>query len=261
MIKEALEYIGKLSKPVKIEIPDSVISGNIGEIQIVRNFLLNTQTGNYVEVNPLKYTPLILSTLTGLSDILKIEEEINGVIKKESSIICIADYDDIVVFSKFYNTKDLSRELFISVKAKKNENEFQFGQYLDIEKFRIAIATFFAKSTDKDILLDSISRVESGNIVISEDDGFSQQVSAKSGIARKATVTLPKYISLAPFRSFPEISPVEEDFLFRIRKGRSDDSVIECSLHRTGSIQWKSEISKQIKKWLSEKLKGWSIVE
>jgi hypothetical protein len=52
-----------------------------------------------------------------------------------------------------------------------------------------------------------------------EDDGVTQRVTAKTGVARIANVGVPRIVSLRPYRTFQDLDQQPEGkFLLRIRK-------------------------------------------
>ena len=68
------------------------------------------------------------------------------------------------------------------------------------------------------------------------DNGFSQTVAARSGVASVAEVELPNPIRLRPYRTFLEINQPESLFVVRARQGKP---LPEFSVHLADAGLWK----------------------
>jgi len=96
---------------------------------------------------------------------------------------------------------------------------FNFGQFADLEQFRINLLTRFEDTEDRDKILEFISKLtEESNKTIT-DDGVSQSVQARLGIASVGPVQVPSPARLAAIRTFVEVHQPEGVFIFRLRKG------------------------------------------
>lgn len=92
---------------------------------------------------------------------------------------------------------------------------FTFDTWYPLESFRVGIQAHFASTPDRDYLLGIASKVTDGEIVVSEDDGVSQQVEMKAGLALKGSEKLRARVMLAPFRTFAEVDQPQSEFIFR----------------------------------------------
>lgn len=113
---------------------------------------------------------------------------------------------------------------------------FKFDQYQGLENFRIGIQAHFAPTPDRDYLLSIASKVTDGEVATSEDDGVSQQVTVQAGLSLKATETLRSRVTLAPFRTFPEVDQPQSEFIFRARKSQTG---AELALFEADGGKWK----------------------
>ena len=80
----------------------------------------------------------------------------------------------------------------------------------------IELRSAFIPNEGVDYLLDLLSRVSKEEGVTSEDNGVSQTVTAKQGIALKRLEQLKTRVSLSPFRTFTEIQQPESEFILRL---------------------------------------------
>ena len=83
------------------------------------------------------------------------------------------------------------------------------------------------------------------------DDGVSQKVEIKQGIATVAEAVVPNPVVLAPYRSFPEIEQIESEFIFRMREG----SGIEMALFEADGGAWRIQAIASVKRWIEKELK------
>lgn len=80
------------------------------------------------------------------------------------------------------------------------------------------------------------------------DDGVSQSVVAKMGVATVGNVKVPNPVLLKPYRTFVEVEQPESNFIFRMRKGP------ECALFEADGGAWKLEAIDNIKEYLTAEL-------
>ena len=83
------------------------------------------------------------------------------------------------------------------------------------------------------------------------DDGFTQNITAKAGIARIAQVDLPNPVTLQPYRTFIEVEQPESQFVLRVKADPNDTTEpIRCALFPADGNRWKAEASQNIKEYL-----------
>jgi hypothetical protein len=90
--------------------------------------------------------------------------------------------------------------------------------YQDMETFRLQLLTQYSESEGKRQILEFISKIADSNVVTSEDDGVTQTITAKVGLASFGEATIPSPIILQPIRTFHEVEQVEGWFVFRMKK-------------------------------------------
>ena len=140
---------------------------------------------------------------------------------------------------------DLSRDtLYI---AESDVPGFSDG-FRDREKALIQLRSLFVPTDDVCYLLDLLSRVTKENNVTSTDNGVTQQVEARVGIAMLDTVLIKPRVVLQPFRTFLEVDQPESEFLFRM------DEDGRVGLWEADGGVWKLEAKRNIFAWLSAAL-------
>lgn len=99
------------------------------------------------------------------------------------------------------------------------ETKFVFDKYYTSpEEFIIALRASFFFNEDAVKVQQLCSAVGSGDTVSVTDDGISQEVRIVAGTVTKSTVQLPADgVSLIPWRTFRDATPVESKFLLRMK--------------------------------------------
>ena len=131
--------------------------------------------------------------------------------------------------------------------------EFPWGRFTDPEEFIIMAQSRFVETEDLAKIRQIVGNVKSEEVFQFSDDGISQQVTAKSGVARVENVVIPPRVKLAPYRTFIEIEQPESEFVFRAKKS---DSLPCFALFEADGGAWRIEAMKRIKAYLEEQLSG-----
>lgn len=108
---------------------------------------------------------------------------------------------------------------------------FAFGQWMTQDAFMVAMQTMFVATPQCEALRKMVSSVRDEAIRASDDDGVSQVVTAKKGVAMVREVTIPNPHNLRPFRTFADIEQPESPFILRLRTGPSgapEFALFEC---------------------------------
>ncbi|MHB8122630.1 MAG: hypothetical protein ACYDG4_10795 [Desulfuromonadaceae bacterium] len=209
--------------------------------------LLNIGTGTYSDkpihrVNEPLAGAVSASTLTSLVDYLN-----SGMDKKSSDslIVHIVSPSEVKLLSELNNDRD--REVYIACKAL-TPNNVQYNRFMDTETFNIMLQSSFVDNNDKSLLLKVTGCIQEKNVTEVGDDGISQAVTMKTGVAKVNDVVVPNPVTLAPFRTFPEVEQPESKFIFRMQSGPS------AALYEADGGAWRNEAMKRIKEWLEDEL-------
>jgi len=182
-----------------------------------------------------------LNTLTGIRDYL---EQNPDRLTPPDLIIHVADQHTVKVKSRLADEWEQRHHyLLASVKPQ----GFPFGQYQPIENFIISMQTYFVQDEVTAQLIKLCGNLKQETGVTYTDDGISQEVQAKAGIARIENVVLPNPVKLAPYRTFLEVDQPASNFVFRIKKG--DDGPKATLFEADGGV-WTLEAIKRVRDWL-----------
>jgi hypothetical protein len=229
--KEALQYLVGLGEVKIIEVEGQQYS---------------TKELHHV-IQPIP-TALKATTLTALIDYIK-----SGMDEKFSKLLIhIVSPKEVKLYSEVRN--DSSRECYIVSEALTPSNII-FNRFLNAEDFNIMLQSSFVESDDKDILLKVTGCIQDKAVKEVGDDGVSQAVTIKTGVAKVGDVLVPNPVILAPYRTFPEIEQPESKFIFRMQSGPS------AALYEADGGAWRNSAMRDISEYLKLKLQGIKDIE
>lgn len=131
----------------------------------------------------------------------------------------MVDHRTVKLVSK--HSDDCGRRQILIEATPVKFKEYQFEKWLDQETFIIAVNALFAPTDDREYVLRIASSMTTEATNLSEDDGISQKVTVKAGLAQKQVVDVKRTVDLAPYRTFPECQQPISQFVFRARGGEA----------------------------------------
>lgn len=231
MLRDFLEKLLELKRPETIE---------IGERQYST---INIEPVYEPECNPIR-----VYNLDSLVRYLKDSPD-KGI--SDTKIINIVNPTKVEVESSIFG-KFKQREKYIVADYYDLLPDISFGKYLSIEEFIITLKSKFIMTEDLENVIKVVGNITDENVTNYNDDGVTQKVTAKTGIARVGDVALPPKIKLRPFRTFIEVEQPESEFLLRAKKGYEG---ITFALFEADGGAWKKQAINNIATYLSENLK------
>lgn len=186
---------------------------------------------------------LELTTLNSLVKLIQ-EESIDYI---TPLIVQVSSYDAVEVFAGI-QAADRKRENPYRCKAE--TIRIQFDQKLDYESMMIALKSKFVQTSELLELVKLLGSITERNSAQVSDDGFSQNVVVRKGIALKDNKTINPIVKLKPYRTFAEIDQPESEFLLRLSDGAN------VALYEADGGAWKLEARKRIADYLREALSG-----
>lgn len=184
---------------------------------------------------------LTVSTLTGLVDYIK-----TNVDKLEGKLLIqVKSPEEVTLYSPL--NADREREKYVSAEAIL-PNNVVYDRFLDTERFNIMLQSAFVDDEDKSKLLKYTALITDDTVKNFGDDGVSQQVTVKTGVASVGQAVVPNPVTLAPFRTFPEVEQPESKFIFRMKEGPS------AALFEADGGAWRNKAILNIKAYLEKEL-------
>lgn len=237
MIKEAIKYITQLG----IEPDERIV--DIQDSQGTMRTLVIDNEGNGREVKPFinrADEPLRINTLTGLIGYVKANLERTG-------MNCFLQvFDEKTVALKGLLDIDGGREKLVIANA--IIPDFDYGYYLNAEELIIALQSKFLQTKDRDLILKVIGNVKEENVRNTGDNGYSQAVTIKTGIASADDVIVPNPVTLAPYRTFLEVEQPESNFIFRMKDGPKG------TIFEADGGAWRNQAIINVRDYLEEQL-------
>jgi hypothetical protein len=230
--RDALEYLVNLGIQT-----DPIVTVNSKPFSVQQLFPVK-------EVGP---KPLELNFIDSL--ITYLQKATDSLCKENALIIEIKSPTEIALHTEIVGDFN---ERFTLVNCIALIDPSPWGRFIDPDNFIIMAQSRFVETEDLAKVRAIVGNVRSDEVLQFSDDGISQQVTAKSGIARVENVVLPPRVTLAPYRTFIEIEQPESEFIFRAKKS---DGLPLFALFEADGGAWRIEAMKRIKAYLENQLK------
>lgn len=233
-LKEALSYAvelaGKENKIIRSETGKEYFDSNEYKLQ---------------ELNPRKYAPILeLQTLKSLVDYLKSD---NDLISDRKLVVVVDSCQKVSVYDQvdFENGK---RPQLVSVRA--SVPVIPFSNWRDQEEFNIMLQSMFIDDADRNLVLDFASHLKIEKGADAQDDGITQTVTVRDGVASLAQAKTPNPVTLRPYRTFNEVEQPASQFVFRVNK------LANLALFEADGGKWQLEAISNIASYLTKELAG-----
>lgn len=197
-------------------------------------------------------SPLEVNTLQGIVDYLALNES-------DHPIIHIVGHDAVNVIG-VATGHFKQRDKFLSATCKPVlGSTLTFGQYADSEMFIVALQSLFVMTDELEGVLRVVGNIKEESVRTTGDDGRTQSVIAKSGIAKVEDVEVPNKPTLQPYRTFREIDQPKSPFILRLRSGVNGQKPT-CALFEADGGGWKLVAIQRIKEWLTAQVPSATII-
>ena len=239
MLKAAIEKIVELASPSVIQVNGKTFSNE-----------------RFTEVKEQLYYPecLILNSLDGIVKMIQKEakekrlSDIN-VPTDDNTVeqrlyVRVSEYNRVDVFTS-YDTQGVRTYLY---RSNADVPGFREG-FRDRETMLIQLRSLFLQTQDVAYLLDLLSKMSDEEKVTSQDNGVTQVVEARKGVALKEQVEVRPRVKLTPFRTFLEVDQPESEFLLRVGDGG------QVGLFEADGGVWKLVAKRSIVAYLEGRLK------
>lgn len=228
MIKDALRYIVDLAKP--------------------ENYNINGVDYTTVNLRPI-YDPVQTALETrSLSSVVEyIKNNIDNCHEKDDFgriIVHIESPEHVTVKSEVDHMGQ--RKPYMEAVA--DFSHIDFNYYHPAEVFNVLLQSSFIKNDDTAILLKVVGNLKDEAVKNISDDGVSQAVTIKTGVATVGDVKVPNPVTLRPYRTFIEVPQPESKFIFRMKDGG------KCALFEADGGAWRNVAVTNIKDYLSFEL-------
>ena len=227
MLKAMIEKIEKMAGPKTFDIA--------GE---------HYASGQLIRIDPKKDFPKTIS-LTGLDSVCKmVVNEANDLFPGDQVLIQVVDYRRVRVFT----TLDGEMDRCWLYECEADTPRVKTGTFMSHEEAVIQIQSLYIPNDDTRYLLKLLSSVSQESKVSSKDNGVSQTVEARTGVALTTNLEVRPYVNLQPFRTFLEVPQPESMFLLRL------DNNGQIALIEADGGVWKLEATRNISAYFEKEL-------
>lgn len=202
---------------------------------------------------------LELNTLTGLVDYVNggpdaVTGDDNGL------MIHVVNERRVDVVSGFFGRSE-QRRVYATATADAvlSKSDFQYGAFYDCEAFVIKLLSLFENFDGRAAVLKIVGNIKEEDVRQASDDGVTQTVTARSGIARVAEVEVPNPVYLAPFRTFREVTQPVSPFVLRMKQG-GPGGLPSVALFEADGGKWRLDAIQFIREYLTEKIEAVPII-
>lgn len=190
-------------------------------------------------------------SLSGLVDFIK--EDVDGIYDDQEArrIVRVVSPKRVEVLSPMIGPY---HERFIEAECDALVPDIPFGRFQGVDEFQIMLQSRFEDSTNRALVLQLSGslRTEQENKIA--DDGVSQKVTIKRGVATADDVTVKNPVVLKPLRTFYEVAQPESPFILRFNENAN------AALFEGDGGAWKLRAVENIRAWLAGKLEGCNVV-
>ena len=188
-----------------------------------------------------KVRTLPFHTLSGLVYALLAEHE-NFV---APLLVSVTDEDTVTVHSAI-SSIDRMREVPYTVNAELID--IPFNRQLDYEAMMITLKSKFVETPELLELVKLLGTITEENSAQLSDDGFTQTVVVRKGIALKDNKAVNPIVKLKPYRTFNEVEQPESQFLLRLSEGGN------VALYEADGGAWKLQARRNVADYLKSAL-------
>lgn len=181
--------------------------------------------------------------VNGLDSIVKLVKNELDMLENLPLFIRVVGPRDVDVFSTYDGAMTRDRLYAAACDAPK----FNPG-WRDQATAIIELRSAFVPNEGTEYLLDLLSRISKEQGVTSADNGVSQEVTARQGIALNQRVCVKPRVALRPFRTFSEVGQPESEFLLRL------DEEGRVGLFEADGGMWRMEAKANIAAYFEHEL-------
>lgn len=192
-------------------------------------------------------TPLKFSTLDSICDYLK--ENRDGLVL-EKLTLHVEEPGEVSVYGQVPGLEDRFRRAYYALASAGRVSE-RFGQYHGYEEFVVWLRSGFVQTPETEKLLTLLGSITASDVQEDNETGVSQVVTTKRGVHLKDMTGVQAVWTLAPFRTFREVTQPESDFILRLQGGTGEKP--RFMLAEAGGGAWKLDAVDFVASYLMER--------
>lgn len=146
------------------------------------------------------------------------------------------------------DTRARVRETFVRANASDLTDSF-IGRFQSMADFLIGLQTRFVDVDDRARVLALLSNVKDENVKTALDDGVTQVVQARAGVALVSEVAVPNPVLVCPYRTFRDVVQPSSLFVLRVQSGKAG-GLPEAGLFEADGGAWRLTAIARVREWL-----------
>lgn len=144
------------------------------------------------------------------------------------------------------------RETYLTATAADFTDGF-LNRFWSLEEFNLGMQCRFVDADDRKRILGLLSNVKHETVKTALDDGVTQTVQARAGVALVSEVAVPNPVLLSGFRTFRDIVQPSSLYVLRVQSGKSG-GLPEAGLYEADGGAWKINTVARVREWLVDAL-------
>lgn len=145
-----------------------------------------------------------------------------------------------------------SREQFVEATCA-DLTDGWLNRFVSMEDFLIGLQIRFADADDRKRVLGLLSTVKNEKVQTAMDDGMTQTVTARAGVALVSDVAVPNPVLLCAYRTFRDVIQPSSLFVLRVNQGKAG-GLPEAGLFEADGGAWRLTAIERVKNWLVDAL-------
>jgi len=191
---------------------------------------------------------LIVATLGAVRDYLEMNRD---ALELGRLVVHIVTPNQVTVLGPL-SARDRTREAYVSANCVDLLENF-VGRFHALTEFLLGLQIRFADGHDRARLLSLLSNVKDESVKTALDDGITQIVQARAGIALVSEVAVPNPVTLTPYRTFRDIVQPDVLFVLRVQTGPAG-GLPTVGLFEADGGAWRLSTVEGIEEWLRKNL-------
>jgi hypothetical protein len=148
------------------------------------------------------------------------------------------------------------RPLYLAAEYDSPIDDHFFGRFHNPEAFIISLQAWFKPGGGQiAAVLRIVGNLKEEAVRNLADDGITQEVTVRAGVAMAGRGKVPNPVILAPYRTFPEVDQPESPFVLRAQSGKEGQPPT-CGLFEADGGAWELAAIQNIHGFLSDRVEG-----
>lgn len=193
-------------------------------------------------------TPLGVSTLGAVRDYLTANKDQLDLTRL---VVQVISPTRVTILGPI-QARDRTREVYLSASCL-DLTDGWLERFHPLEDFLIGLQTRVVNSDERPRLLALLGNVKHEQVKTATDDGVTQIVTARAGVALVSEVAVPNPVLLAGYRTFRDIPQPSSLFVVRVKAGPANGLPLVGLFEADGGA-WRLTAVERIRTWLTDAL-------